>query len=603
MCGITGYIGPKDSLQTAFANLSKLEYRGYDSAGAAFFDESGLRVIKAAGKLENLQSEIRHLKSTPNTVAIAHTRWATHGLPNEINAHPHCDCYGNVVLVHNGIIENYRELKVVLSKKGHKFKTQTDTEVIAHLIEEKTKKESDFASALKLALKDIRGAYALLVINKSEPQKLYVARLGSPMVIGIGAREFFVASDPTALAGLAPRVMYLKDGQSGWLTVDGYEIGPKRPKIEKLDLTAEQAKKGKYPHFMLKEIYEIPEIVRAAMLGRLKLPHTVKLGGLDMLYKKLRGIKRLEIVGCGTSYYAGMIGELLIEELTNIPTELAIASEFRYSRCPLQRNTAWLFISQSGETADTLAALRKVNAKRFQSLGIVNVVGSTIARETKAGVYNRAGPEIGVASTKAFLSQLTILALMALYLAPNKSGKTVQGIIQELDRIPNKIKLALKLSDQIKDLAEKYQQYNNFLYLGRGYNYPTALEGALKIKELAYVHAEGYASGEMKHGPIALINESFPTVAIVTQNRLYEKNLSSIEEIKARSGRVLAIATRGDKVISKLADDVIYVPKTVEQLESIVNVIPLQLFAYHFAVQRGYDVDKPRNLAKSVTVE
>ncbi len=613
MCGITGYIGNKDSLKVSFANLKKLEYRGYDSAGVVFFSKDGLRSVKAVGRLVNLDNKIKDFSAKRKTVAIAHTRWATHGEPNERNSHPHHDCRKNIFLVHNGIIENYRELKKDLLKSGHHFYSDTDTEIAAHLIEEKLLRQPadkhNFFEAFQLALKDIRGAYAFAVINKNEPERLYIARLGSPLVVGIasspaGEEEYLVASDPAALAGTAKKVIYLKDGQFGWLGLDGFVIGPVRPKIENLELTPEQARKGRFPHFMLKEIHEIPEVIRASLLGRL-LPekNLVKLGGLDMIYRKLRGIKRLEIIACGTSYYAGMVGELLFEELADIPVEVNLASEFRYQKNPLRRDTACLFISQSGETADTLAALHKVNAKKFNTLGIVNVVGSSIARATKAGVYNRAGPEIGVASTKAFLSQLTILALMSLYMARGKSASLAKELVKELDNIPDKIKFVISKPQKIKALADAYQQYNNFLYLGRGYNYPTALEGALKIKELAYVHAEGYASGEMKHGPIALIDKNFPTVAIATQNRLYEKTISNLEEIKARGGRILAIATEGDKEIKKIVNDVLYVPAVVEQLEPMVNIIPLQLFAYYFAVARGYDVDKPRNLAKSVTVE
>ncbi|MEK9183731.1 MAG: glutamine--fructose-6-phosphate transaminase (isomerizing) [Patescibacteria group bacterium] len=611
MCGITGYIGPKDGLSTALKCLHDLEYRGYDSAGVVFFNADGqLRLIKSVGKLIHLDEKIKDLKAQHKKVAIAHTRWATHGIPNETNAHPHHDCLNNIFVVHNGIIENYRELKAELIKKGHKFYSQTDTEIAAHLIEEKLKKENNFFSAFKLALKEIRGAYAFAVINKNEPDILYIARLGSPLIVGIGGstssplHEYFVVSDPAALAGLAKKVIYLKDGQVGRLSLSGFEIGPARPHIEHLDLSPEQAQKGNFPHFMLKEINDIPNVIRDSLLGRL-LPekNLIKLGGLDMIYKKLKNIRRLEIVACGTSYYAGMVGEMLFEEIADLPVELTIASEFRYRKNSLRRDTGYLFISQSGETADTLAALKKINAKKLLSLGIVNVVGSSIARETKAGVYNRAGAEIGVASTKAFLSQLIILTMMALYMANNKSSPFKKDLINELGHISEKIKLVLRQSELIKKIAIKYQPYKNFLYLGRGYNYPTALEGALKIKELSYVHAEGYAGGEMKHGPLALIDADFPTIAVVTQNSIYEKMLSNLEEIKARGGKIIAIATKGDKMISKIADDVIFVPATLEPLEPMVNIIPLQLLAYHSGVLKGYDVDKPRNLAKSVTVE
>ncbi len=603
MCGIAGYIGRKDGLPIVFANLKKLEYRGYDSAGVAFFSflprekltlskAKGLKVIKAVGKLDNLGKLIESEKSLPLTAAIGHTRWATHGVPNEVNAHPHYDCKKEILLVHNGIVENYRELKDELVKKGHRFRSQTDTEVAAHLIEE---------YGFEPALKKIIGAYALAVIQKNEPQRIYIARLGSPLVVGVGKDGYYIASDPTALAGLVKKVIYLKDGQRGELSLNGFKIGPARPKIEKLDIDPEQARKGDFPHFMLKEIFEGPEVLLSALRGRLK-KNSVKLGGLESVADKLKAIKKMEILACGTSYYSGLVGEMLFEELTDLPAKAMLASEYRYRKHPIKKGTAALFISQSGETADTLAALRKAKNHKLLTLGIVNAVGSSIARETVAGVYNHAGPEIGVASTKAFLSQLGVLTLMALYLNQNKS-KVRNEVMKELALMPAKIKAVMKDSGRIKNLAQKYLKYNNFLYLGRGYNYPTALEGALKLKEISYVHAEGYAGGEMKHGPIALVDKNFPTIALATQNSVYEKMISNLEEIKARSGPILAIATVGDKKIAKLADDVLYVPKTIEQLEPMLNVVPLQLFAYYSGILRGHDVDKPRNLAKSVTVE
>lgn len=603
MCGIAGYIGKKEGLPIVFNNLKKLEYRGYDSAGVAFFDflpgkrsapsrVEGLMAVKSVGKLENLEKLIAAKRSLPLTAVIGHTRWATHGVPNEANAHPHYDCKKGILVVHNGIIENYRELKNELIKKGHRFRSQTDTEVAAHLIEE---------YGFEPALKKIVGAYALAVIQKNEPQKIYVARLGSPLVVGVGKDEYYVASDPTALAGLVQKVIYLKDGQRGTLSLNEFKIGPVRPKIEKLDIDPEQAKKGNFPHFMMKEIFEGPEVLLSALRGRLK-KNSVKLGGLESVYHKLKNIKKMEILACGTSYYSGLVGELLFEELAGLPTRVMLASEYRYRKHPVKRGTAALFISQSGETADTLAALRKAKNHKLLTLGIVNSVGSSIARETVAGVYNHAGPEIGVASTKAFLSQLGVLTLMALCF-DQKKNKIRSEVMKELALMPFKIKTVLKNSDKIKNIVRKYLKYNNFLYLGRGYNYPTALEGSLKLKEISYVHAEGYAGGEMKHGPIALIDKNFPTIALATQNSTYEKMISNLEEIKARSGPILAIATVGDKKIAKLADDVLYVPKTIEQLEPMLNVVPLQLFAYYFGALKGYDVDKPRNLAKSVTVE
>lgn len=588
MCGIAGYIGKKEGLPIVLNNLRKLEYRGYDSAGVAFFNsDAEIKLIKAVGKFDNLEKLVQGEQALTGTAAIGHTRWATHGVPNEVNAHPHYDCKKEIFLVHNGIIENYKELKEELSAKGHRFRSQTDTEVAAHLIEE---------YGFERALKKIVGAYALAVINKNEPHKIYVARLGSPLVIGVGKKECYIASDPTALAGLVKKVIYLKEGQRGVLSWGEFKIGPARPKIEILDINPEQAKKGNFPHFMLKEIFEGPEVVAAALRGRLSKTF-VKLGGLESVAEKLKKIKRLEIISCGTSHYAGLFGKQLFEEIAGLPAETHLASEYRYNNNPVQKRTAAIFISQSGETADTLAALRKANNRKYLTLGIVNGVGSSIARETIAGVYNHAGPEIGVASTKAFLSQLSVLSLMSLYLKENKK------LMAELLLIPNKIKSILQRSEQIKLLAQKYAPYKNFLYLGRGYNYPVALEGALKLKEISYIHAEGYAGGEMKHGPIALIDKDFPTIAIVPQNDLYDKMISNLEEIKARSGQILAIASEGDKTIAKLADNVIYIPRTLKQLEPMLSIVPLQLFAYYAAVLRGCDVDKPRNLAKSVTVE
>ena len=599
MCGITGYIGKKEALPIVFENLKKLEYRGYDSAGVAFFDFNGdHKLVKAVGKLGNLEKLIKSEKSLPTMAAIGHTRWATHGVPNEVNAHPHFDCKKEVFLVHNGIVENYRGLKDGLIKKGHNFRSQTDTEVLAHLVEE---------YGFNVAIKKVIGAYAIAAVFKNEPQKIYVARLGSPLVIGVGKDGYYVASDPTALAGLVKKVIFLKDGQRGVLALNSMKIGPARPKIVPLEIDAEQAKKGNFPHFMLKEIFEGPEVVAAALRGRvLPQKNLIKLGGLESVAKKIPKVKRMEIISCGTSYYAGMIGAALFKELANLPTETILASEYRYARDPKQDNTACLFISQSGETADTLAALKKSKERKYLNLGLVNAVGSSIARETDAGVYNHAGPEIGVASTKAFLSQLSVLSLMSLYFGQTKFGKNslaAKGLMAELVKIPAKIQLVLKQNETIKSLAKKYAHHKNFLYLGRGYNYPAALEGALKLKEISYAHAEGYAGGEMKHGPIALIDENFPVVALVNKNHLYEKMISNLEEIKARKGKILAIATVGDKAIAKLVDDVIYVPETLEQLEPILNTVPLQLFAYYFAVVHGNDVDRPRNLAKSVTVE
>lgn len=602
MCGIAGYIGQRNGLPIVLDSLRRMEYRGYDSAGVVFFAQTGFRVIRSVGKLKNLENAVGVAVGRSGSAIIGHTRWATHGAPTEKNAHPHADCERNIFVVHNGIIENYQELKEALQRKGHKFSSETDTEVVAHLIEARLGREQNFARAFGAALAEIRGAYALAIIYAGEPDAIYFARFGSPLVLGIGKGEFFLASDPAALAGMVREVVYLKDGQRGKLTASAYEVYPSKPKIELLDLDPESVKKGPYPHFMLKEIFEGPEVIRAAMRGRLDVKRgIIKLGGLEAVAAEMKKKHALEIIACGTSYHAGMVGELLFEEFSGIHAETMLASEYRYKNDTPMQSAAYLFISQSGETADTLAALRKVNARKCLTLGLVNVVSSSIARETVAGVYNHAGPEIGVASTKAFLSQLTILTLMAIMLG--KKTQAAKKIVAELAKIPTKIRTIFESADAIMKLARRYTAYKNFFYLGRGYNYPVALEGALKLKEISYVHAEGYAGGEMKHGPIALIDERFPTIAIVTKNALYKKMISNIEEIKARYGKVIAIATEGDKTIKKLADDVIYVPRTLPQLEPLINVVPLQLFAYAVGVSKGYDVDKPRNLAKSVTVE
>ena len=602
MCSIAGNVGKKEGLETVLESLKRMEYRGYDSAGVLFFQNNKPVLIKKHGKLANLETMLVSKKSQENLPVIGHTRWATHGMPNEINAHPHYDCKKEIFLVHNGIIENYQELKNKLAKLGHKFKSQTDTEVVAHLLEEKTKKTDNFEEVLKKSLREIIGAYAFAIVNIKEPDKIYFARLGSPLVVGLGIEEFYLASDPAALAGKVKKVIYLKDGQTGWISATDFKISPTKSKVENLNLTPEQAQKGNFPHFMLKEIFEGPEAVRTAIRGRLfPEKNLVKLGGLENVFQKLKKIKMVEIIACGTSYHAGLLGELLFEEVAGISAKTTEASEYRYRQNAVLPNTAYFFISQSGETADTIAVLDKTTRQKAMTLGLVNVVGSTIARETKAGVYNHAGLEIGVASTKAFISQLTILNLIALYLSENKNLK--RKIAKELTLIPKKIELILKQNRQIEALAKKYLKFRNFMFIGRKYNYPTAIEGALKLKEISYVHAEGKAAGELKHGPFALIEPNFPTLALVNKNSVYEKMLSNLQEIKARKGKIIAIATLGDKKIAGLADDVIFVPKTLEPLEPLLNVVPLQLFAYHFGTLLGYDVDKPRNLAKSVTVE
>lgn len=609
MCGIVGYIGKNQALPILMDGLKRLEYRGYDSAGLSVFTGEKIVTEKAVGKVAELENKING-RDIPGCLGIAHTRWATHGKPSERNAHPHHDCSKRIFLVHNGIIENYKELKKDLEKLGHKFSSETDTEVLVHLIEEYAK-QVPWDEAVWRTLAHVKGTYGLAVINALEPGKLIIARNGSPLVLGIMDDGYLVASDVAPIVRYTDRVVYLEDGEMAQVERDCFEItNLKRKKVSKkvskIDWTLEEAEKKGHKHFMIKEIMEQPEAVENSMRGRLLISEGMaRLGGLRDVSEKLRRLKRLVIVSCGTSYYAGLVGKYMLEEYAGIRTEVEFASEFRYRKPLIDEGTAVIAISQSGETADTLAALREAKNKGAMILGIVNVVGSTIARETDAGIYNHAGPEIGVASTKAFTSQLSILGLLTLFLGRQRDMSYVTGkrIAEELAKIPKLMKSILEDSEEIKKTAKKYKSASDFLYLGRKYNYPIAMEGALKIKEISYIHAEGYPFGEMKHGPIALIDEKFPTIAIATQDSVYEKTLSGIQEIKARSGKVIAIATKGDKEIHKLVDDIIYIPKTLEMLTPLLSVVPLQLFAYHFAVEKGLDVDKPRNLAKSVTVE
>ena len=609
MCGIVGYIGKQKAAPILIEGLKRLEYRGYDSAGISVFDRGKIITLKAVGKVASLENKIGG-KDILGTIGIAHTRWATHGKPSDKNSHPHSDCNGNIFLVHNGIVENYQELKDELVKKGHKFSSETDTEVIAHLIEEFGKK-LDFKNSVLETLKVIKGTYGLAIINKKNPNKIIAARLGSPLVLGLGQDEYIVASDVSAIIRHTDKVIFMEDGEVAIVTAENYEIITVKNKAvskeaTKLDWSIEKAEKQGFDHFMLKEIFEQPDAISDAVRGRLIIKDGMtKLGGLKDASEKLRNLKRIIIVSCGTSYHAGLIGEYMLEEYAGIPVEVEYASEFRYRKALLDKKTAVIAISQSGETADTLAAIREAQNKGAMTIGIVNTVGSTIARETEAGIYNHAGPEIGVASTKAFTSQLSILALLALFLGRQRDMSLVTGkrIAMEVNKIPRLIENILKQSKEIKKIARKYAKYQNFLYLGRKYNFPIALEGALKIKEISYVHAEGYPSGEMKHGPIALIDKNFPSIFISPKDSVYEKNLSGMQEIKARGGKIIAIATVGDKEIKKLADDVIYIPKTLEMLTPLLSVVPLQLFAYYVGISKGLDVDKPRNLAKSVTVE
>ena len=609
MCGIIGYIGKRKAYPILLEGLKRLEYRGYDSTGMAIVDNDKIRVSKAVGKVSNLEKKLSQ-KNIEGNLGIAHTRWATHGKPDDKNSHPHQDCSGRISLVHNGIIENYLELKKELEKKGHKFRSETDSEVVAHQIEE-FKKMMNYEEAIKSTLKKIKGTFGLAIINEKEPDKIVVARNGSPLVLGVGKDEYLIASDVSAIINHTRRVVYLDDGELAIITRDGFEIKNVKNKIQNkaintLDWSMEKAEKQGYTHFMLKEIFEQPMAIEDAIRGRLlEKEGMARLGGLSNISKDLKKIEKIFIVSCGTSYYAGLVGKYMLEEYAGIPAQVEYASEFRYRTPILDKKTAVIAISQSGETADTLAAIREAKKRGAITIGIINTVGSTIARETDAGTYNHAGPEIGVASTKAFTSQLSILVLLTLYLGRQRkmSLSTGKKIAKEMKKVSKLIKIILSQEKEIKKIAKKYFKYENFLYLGRKYNFPIACEGALKIKEISYVHAEGYPTGEMKHGPIALIDKDFPSIFIVPKDSVYEKNISGMQEIRARGGKIIAIATEGDKGIEKNADDVIYIPKTLEMFNPILTVIPLQLLAYHVGVARNLDVDKPRNLAKSVTVE
>lgn len=611
MCGIVGYIGDRNAVPILLSGLKRLEYRGYDSAGVAVFSEGGLLVWKKAGKVSELEGVLPR-NSARATVGIGHTRWATHGEPNDTNAHPHTDCTGSLALIHNGIIENYHALRKKLELNGHQFKTETDTEVIAHLIEEVYKRTHDLTSAVRISLHEVDGTYGLAVLSRNEPEKLLVARKGSPLVIGVGEGENFIASDPAAIVDHTRQVVYLEDGEIATVTKNGFttktiddvEIDKQ---IEEITFDLEQIERGGYNHFMLKEIHEQPETIHNSMRGRLLLEEgTAKLGGLESVLDKLLKARRFILTACGTSWHAGLVGEYMFEQLARIPAEVEYASEFRSRNPVLYPDDVVFLISQSGETADTLAALREAKRRGATVLGIVNVVGSTIARETHGGVYIHAGPEIGVASTKAFTSQLVVLSLVSLMIARSKKTLSLevgQKIAREIKSLPSKAKLILEDSLEIRSIAREFKDARNFLYLGRGPNFPTALEGALKLKEISYIHAEGYSAAEMKHGPIALIDENMPVVFIVPRDALYEKVVSNMQEVRARKGRIIAIANEDDTEISSLAEFVIRVPRTYGFLGPILNVIPLQLLAYYIAVERGCNVDQPRNLAKSVTVE
>ena len=615
MCGIVAYIGSKDAYPIVLNGLKRLEYRGYDSAGVAIIDpKNNLHVYKKKGKVKNLEDFIRD-KPKSGHIGIGHTRWATHGEANDVNAHPHFTASGHIALIHNGIIENYSTLKTELQFRGYEFISETDTEVLVHLIEDVQKNTgANIEEAVRLALQGVVGAYAIVVASMEEPDKLVVAKLSSPMVIGYGDNEFYIASDGSPLVEYTKRVSYIEDGQIATLHRNG-KINLKSikdnttfvPYIDELEYKLEELEKGGFDHFMLKEIYEQPQAVINAIRGRIdKTNLSIKLGGVEEFERSFLSAKRIIFVACGTSWHSALIGEYLIEDLARIQVEVEYASEFRYRNPIISEEDIVIAISQSGETADTKAALELAKKKGALTYGICNVVGSAISRMTDAGSYTHAGPEIGVASTKAFTTQVTILTMMALQLAHKKgtlSKTAYHQYVSELEQISEKIKIILKLDKRIKQIANIFKDATNFLYLGRGYNFPVALEGALKLKEISYIHAEGYPAAEMKHGPIALIDENMPILVVATNVEHYEKVLSNIEEVKTRKGRIIAIVNEGDTEISKLAEFVIPIPKTSEPFTPLLSVIPLQLISYHIAVLRGCDVDQPRNLAKSVTVE
>lgn len=612
MCGIVGYIGHKEAYPILLKGLHRLEYRGYDSAGIALMNDEGIQVHKKKGKVKNLEEAVNG-KAGNSTMGIGHTRWATHGPPNDLNAHPHLSNDGSLVMIHNGIIENYGSLKQDLINRGYSFKSDTDTEVFVTFIED-IQKEGNLTleDAFRIALTKVVGAYAVLLMSTKEPKKLVAARKGSPLVLGLGKNEFFLASDATPIIEYTNEVVYLNDEEILVISDSNYEITSlddvlQSPYIETLDLELEALEKGGYDHFMLKEIFEQPSSIRDCMRGRLNVETgELVLGGIREYANALTNSKRIIIVACGTSWHAGLFAEYLIEDLCRIPVEVEYASEFRYRNPVINEGDIVIAISQSGETADTLAAIELAKGKGAIVLGLVNTVGSSIARVSHEGAYLHAGPEIGVASTKAFTAQLTVLIMIALRMALKKGTITntkYHELLVELDSIPDKVEKALKVDETIRTISDLFKEAQNFLYLGRGYNFPVALEGALKLKEISYVHAEGYPAAEMKHGPIALIDEKMPVVVIATRDSSYEKIVSNIQEVKARKGVVIAIVTEGDDLIPSMVDFTIEVPSTHDYLMPLLSVIPLQLLSYHMAIMRDCNVDQPRNLAKSVTVE
>ncbi len=611
MCGIVGYIGHRQAFPVLINGLKRLEYRGYDSAGVAVLNGSP-KVFKKKGKVADLQEFVKS-ENMEGFIGIGHTRWATHGEPNDVNAHPHSSEFGNFIIIHNGIIENYGKLRERLEHRGVRFKSETDSEVLANLIEYIYLKGKVSAEvAVRLALTKVIGAYGLVIMCKDEPDKLIAARKGSPLVIGVGDNEYFLASDATPIVEYTKSVIYLNDDdvaiiKKNELVLKTVRNDSQTPKIHKLDLDIGEIDKNGYDHFMLKEIFEQPRSILDTFRGRVAIDNkSMKLGGLYHVMPKIINARRIVIIGCGTSWHAGLVGEYLFEDLARMPVEVEYASEFRYRNPIIKKDDVVIAISQSGETADTLAAIKMAKEAGALVLGICNVVGSSIPRETDGGVYTHAGPEIGVASTKAFTAQVTVLAMMAIIVGYERkvlAEKTYLSLIRELTEIPSKIETILQNNTYYKELADLYRNVTNFLYLGRGYSFPVALEGALKLKEISYIHAEGYPAAEMKHGPIALIDQNMPVVVIATKDKSYEKVVSNIQEVKARSGVVIAIVTEGEKELEKMADHVIEIPKAIEPLVPLLSVIPLQLLSYHIAVMRGCNVDQPRNLAKSVTVE
>lgn len=615
MCGIVGYMGNRDAFPLILKGLKRLEYRGYDSAGIAILNNNHqLNIYKKKGKVKALEDNA-HGKDVEGTIGIGHTRWATHGEANDVNAHPHKSNSGKIAVIHNGIIENYATLRKELQERGHKFYSDTDTEVIVHLIEDiKTSTGKSIEECIRLTLCQLVGAYAIVVINEDEPDKMIAAKMSSPLVIGYGDNEFFVASDGSPLVEYTRKVTYLEDGQMAVMNRNGeFSIlniennSSHDPYVDELQMKLEELEKGGFEHFMLKEIFEQPEAIFNSIRGRIDYKKfKINLGGVKEYEKAFANADRIIFVACGTSWHAALIGEYLIEDLARIPVEVEYASEFRYRNPIITEKDIVIAISQSGETADTKAALEIARAKGALTYGICNVVGSAIARMTDAGSYTHAGPEIGVASTKAFTTQVTILSLMALQLADIKgtvSNSKLNQYISELDALPEKVKIILKQNEEIKKIASIFCDSTNFLYLGRGYNFPVALEGALKLKEISYIHAEGYPAAEMKHGPIALIDENMPVLVLAPNTNHYEKVVSNIEEVKSRKGRIIAVVTEGDDHMQSLSEFVIYIPETIEAFTPLLTTIPLQLLSYHIAVMRGCDVDQPRNLAKSVTVE